>query len=568
MELRLPEALERDLRSAAVDWQRIDGTKRLFDGDPSLWTGGKEGSWLGWLAAPAEARRKLDLWSRLAEEAREFDHVLLLGMGGSSLGADVQRRVLGRHSGFPEVHVLDSTSPDQIRDLQARVELARTLFVVSSKSGTTLEPNLLMHHFLGVVEEAVGESEAPRRFLAITDPGSALEKLAGERGFRRVVAGEPSVGGRFSVLTPFGLVPGALQGMDLDRWLASAGRMEEKCRVADPLDNPGVSLGLLLGAAVARGQDKLTLITAPGIDALGAWLEQLVAESTGKQGKAILPFAGEGLGEPGVYGEDRLFVAVSLGGRMAPGDEARLARLAEVGHPVIRLDVPGPEELAGEFFRWELATAVAGSRMGIDPFDQPDVEAAKVEARRLTDAIEATGGLPPEEAFFEQDGLRWITSESQARVLRAGAGPRPSAGALLRAHLSRMGRGDYFALLAFLSMSEPHVDRLERLRRRVRDAHGVATALGFGPRFLHSTGQAFKGGPASGVFLQLSGDPAHDLPVRGQRLTFGQVQTAQARGDFAVLLERGRRALRIHLSGDVEAGLETLEVAFDEALAG
>lgn len=548
MKLRLPAALERDVRASAAAWREADGTGRLFARDATLWTGGDEASWLGWLDAPATARAAAPLWAEIAAEARGFEHALLVGMGGSSLAPEVQRASLGTEPGHPRLIVLDSIHPDAVAAAEAAIDPAKTVVVVASKSGGTLEPNLLMARLLVTVARAVGESEAPRRFVAITDPGSALERFATERGFLRIVHGDPSIGGRFSALSPFGLVAAAVQGVPVGRWIARAEAKAAACRVDDPAHNPGVALGLLLAAAAAAGRDKLTLVAHPSIRELGAWLEQLVAESTGKGGVGVLPFDGEPLGPPAVYGDDRLFVALRLGGELGPGDGARLDALADAGEPVVELDLGDPLDLAAEFYRWEIATAVAGARLGVHPFDQPDVEAAKIEARRLADEIERTGALPAERALASGDGLSLFASSD-------GDG---SVDALLSAHLDRLSAGDYFALLAFVPMSEPTLAATARIRRAVRDRRRVATSVGFGPRYLHSTGQAHKGGPASGVYLVVTDTPAADLAVPGQKLTFGQAIAAQARGDAAVLAARGRRVLRVHLDAPAASGLERL----------
>ncbi|MCM2270212.1 MAG: transaldolase, partial [Thermoanaerobaculia bacterium] len=507
MKLRLPPALAADFAAARDAWRERDGTRRLFAGDPTLWTGGPEAGWLGWLDAPAAALAGLDAYREIAADGRSFRHVLVLGMGGSSLAPEVQRAALGDRDGHPRVVVLDSIHPDQVAACEAALDLSSTLVVVASKSGSTLEPNLLLAHFAARLAAAVGAHEAPRRIVAVTDPGSSLERSARERGYRRVVAGEPTIGGRFSALSPFGLVPAALQGIELDAWLGGAAAMAASCRDDDPLANPGVSLGLLLGTAAAQGRDKLTLRIHPQVAVLGAWLEQLVAESTGKRGRAVLPFEGEPLAPPDVYGDDRLFVAVRLGGELAEGDDERLDALAAAGQPVVELDLDAAIGLGAELYRWEIATAVAGAELGVDPFDQPDVEAAKLAARQLAAEIERSGSLPAEAPFYEDDELAIYVPEAQVRLIRAGAGEAPQAVDVLHAHLARLVPGDYFALLAFCPMSETTIEAAARARAGVLTGNRVATSVGFGPRYLHSTGQAHKGGPASGLFLLVSDTP-------------------------------------------------------------
>ena len=566
MRRRLTPELERAWTTEAEEWKRAGGTRRLWTHDASLWTGTGEDRWLGWLEAPAAARAQAELWREIGADGAGFAHAVVLGMGGSSLAPEVQRAACGRIPGHPELHVLDSIHPDQIAACTARLDLASTLVVVASKSGSTLEPNLLLAHLLEAVAGAVGAAEAPQRFVAVTDPGSKLEALARERGFRRVVLGDPTIGGRFSALSPFGLLPAALQGLDLAAWLEAAERMARACREDAPERNPGVALGLLLGASARCGRDKLTLVQHPALGALGAWLEQLVAESTGKRRRAVLPIDGEPLAARELYGPDRLFVALRFRGELAPGDGEKLAALVAAGQPAVDIDVAGPLELGAEFFRWEVATAVTGALLAVNPFEQPDVEAAKVEARRLAEEIERSGALPEEEPLARGDGWSLFAPDGQAGILRSAAGPRPAGVDLLRAHLARLGRGDYFALLAFCEMSPVNLAAASRLRVAVRDAKRVATSVGFGPRYLHSTGQAHKGGPDTGVFLVVTDEPRRDLPVPGQRATFGQAIAAQARGDYAVLAARGRRVIRVHLEGPAPDLLGVLTTAVERAL--
>jgi transaldolase/glucose-6-phosphate isomerase len=357
--------------------------------------------------------------------------------------------------------------------------------------------------------------------------------------------------------------PAAIMGLDVPRLLGVAQAMARQCRASSAEDNPGAVLGAILGVLGNRGRDKVTLVASPGIHDLGAWLEQLLAESTGKRGKGLIPVDREPLGPPERYGQDRVFVYLRLGTAPDAAQDRAVAGLESAGQPVVRIDVPDPYQIAAEFFRWEFATAVAGAILGIDPFDQPDVEASKVVTRRLTDEFERTGRLPAEAPFLEADGVRLFADPRNAAELAAGG--RTLAG-VLRTHLGRIRPGDYAALLAYLEMTAAHEAALQSMRTRLRDRYRVATCVGFGPRFLHSTGQAYKGGPNTGVFLQITCDDAQELPVPGQRYGFGVVKAAQARGDFEVLAERGRRALRVHLGRDVAAGLQTLERAVEQAI--
>jgi transaldolase/glucose-6-phosphate isomerase len=565
---RLPEAVAAEVRQKLSNWDAEDGTRRLFAGDASLWTGADEGSWLGWSTIVEEQLADLEKLKSIREEAgREgFRHALLLGMGGSSLCPEVWKETFGTLPGCPELFVLDSTDPAQIKDVEGRVDIAATLFIVASKSGSTLEPNIFKSYFFDRVREALGAAEAGSRFVAITDPGSSLEKEAYTDGFRHVFPGVKSIGGRYSALSNFGMVPAAVMGLDVERLLGEAARMHAACKPGGPAaENPGVVLGTILGVLGNRGVDKITLAASPGIRDLGAWLEQLIAESTGKEGKGLIPVDREKLAPPEAYGNDRVFAYLRLEEAPDPAQDEFIGVLESVGRPVIRLAVPTRASIAGEFFRWEVATAVAGSAMGINPFNQPDVEASKLKTRALTDEYEKTGSLPAEEPFFEGQGARLFADPVNAEALTKTLPDRSLAG-YLRAHLARLSRGDYFALLAYVAMGSGNERALQAMRHRVRDARRVATCLGFGPRFLHSTGQAYKGGPDTGVFLQITCDDARDLAVPGQKYTFGVVKAAQARGDFGVLADRGRRALRVHLGKDVAAGLRALDAALEQAL--
>jgi transaldolase/glucose-6-phosphate isomerase len=557
---QLPHPLRADVEVAAAAWSAADSTERLWAADASLWTGADESRWLGWLNAPADAAAARPALEAFAVELRTsgVTDVLLLGMGGSSLCPEVLAESFGPQPGWPRLHVLDSTDPAQVAALERRVPLATTLVIVASKSGSTLEPNIFSAYFFDRMVATVGAAQAPQHFVAITDPGSKLEAAARRDGFRRIFSGVPSIGGRYSALSPFGLVPAAALGLDLGRWVGSAAAMAEQCAQSAVEANPGVALGLVLGTGARLGLDKLTVIVSPRIYDLGAWLEQLVAESTGKNGHAIIPVDREPIGPPAVYGTDRLFVYLRLSTAPDDAQDAAVEALVSAGRPVVRVDVPDVYGLAGEFFRWEIATAVAGAVMRINPFDQPDVEASKIETRKLTDDVEKTGHLPGETPVVADKAMRLFTDAFNAELLSALA-EDASPAAWIRAQLERLKAGDYLALLAYVPMTAVHEQTLTRMREAVRNRRHVATCVGFGPRFLHSTGQAYKGGPNSGVFLQITCDDAADLPVPGARYSFGVVKAAQARGDFQVLVDRRRRALRVHLGADVADGLAALE---------
>jgi transaldolase / glucose-6-phosphate isomerase len=566
----LPPDLSASVKTAIDDWRANGKVRRLWQLDASLWAGTDEANWLGWLGITEEQIEHVDELKKVAEDAKSggFQHVLLLGMGGSSLCPEVLRMTYGKIDGYPELHVLDSTDPAQIRSFEKKIDLGKTLFIVSSKSGSTLEPNIFKQYFFEQVKKAIGADKAGSRFIAITDPGSKMQKVAEGDKFRHIFFGLPSIGGRYSALSDFGMVPGGVIGLDVKKFLDRTEEMVEACASCVPVEqNPGVVLGLILGTAARVGRDKVTIITSPGIHDLGAWLEQLLAESTGKQGKGIIPVDRENLGGPEVYGNDRVFAYLRLETGPDAAQDAKLAALEKAGNPVIRIAVLDSCDLGQEFFRWEIATAVAGSVIGINAFNQPDVEASKIATRNLTSEYEKTGSLPVEKPILEDKGVKLFTDEKNAAELAKAVGTNKSLAGYLKAHLSRIKAGDYFALLAYIEMNEAHENGLQALRHAVRDKKHVATCLGFGPRFLHSTGQAYKGGPNSGVFLQVTCDDANDLAVPGQKYTFGIVKAAQARGDFQVLAERGRRALRVHLGADLASGLKTLAAAVKEALA-
>jgi transaldolase/glucose-6-phosphate isomerase len=462
--------------------------------------------------------------------------------------------------------VLDSTDPAQVKTLENKVDLANTVFIVSSKSGTTLEPNIFKQYFFQRVEQTLGAGKAGSRFIAITDPGSKFEQVAQADGFRHIFHGIPSIGGRYSALSDFGMVPAAVMGIDALRYLDRADVMAIACSACLPVDkNPGVQLGLVLGVAAKNGRDKVTLITSPGIWDFGAWLEQLLAESTGKEGKGLIPVDREALGAPEVYGNDRVFAYIRLENGADPAQDKAVDALAKAGHPVIRIALSDIYNLGQEMFRWEIATAVAGSVIGINAFNQPDVEASKIETRKLTTEYEKTGALPAESPILSENGIDLFTDPANAAALASAAGSDKTLLGYLRAHLNRLKAGDYFALLGYVEMNDAHHKTLDSIRTKVRDTKRVATCLGFGPRFLHSTGQAYKGGPNSGVFLQVTCDDKADIAVPGQKFTFGVVKAAQARGDFQVLADRKRRALRVHLH-DVESGLAALQAAIAKVL--
>jgi transaldolase / glucose-6-phosphate isomerase len=567
---KLPDDFAKAVAATIEDWKKNDKVKRLWAKDASLWTNTDESKWLGWLTIVAEQIAQHDKLKKIALEIEKagFTHCVLLGMGGSSLCVEVFAKTYGREPGRPQMHVLDSTDPAQIRTIEKNIDIAKTIFIVASKSGSTLEPNIFKQFFYDKVTKAVGAAEAGKRFIATTDPGSHMQKVAETDKFRNIFYGVPSIGGRYSALSNFGMVPAAIQGVGIQKFLERAEEMVMGCGASVAADkNPGAILGAILGTGQKMGRDKVTLFTSAGISDLGAWLEQLIAESSGKEGKGLIPVDREAIGASGVYGNDRVFVYVRLDGSSDAKLDADVDALEKAGQPVVRIAVADKYDLGQEFFRWEIAIATACSVIGVNAFNQPDVEASKIETRKLTDQYEKDGSLPPETPFFEGGGVKLFSDPKNTEALKAAVGGEVSLVGYLKAHFSRIKAGDYLGLLAYIERNDAHQAQLQISRHAIRDKKKIATCLGFGPRFLHSTGQAYKGGPNSGVFLQITCDDAADLPVPGQTYTFGIVKAAQARGDFQVLADRGRRALRVHLGSDLAAGLTTLQNAIAQALA-
>jgi len=553
-----------DSVAARVERLGSDGfVERLWRKDPSLWSADPAvqtmiSGALGWLDVGAEMESRLIELDELAEEvlADGTTDVAHMGMGGSSLAPLVLGHAFGERTGWPRLHVLDTTDPATVLALDHELDLGRSLFIEASKSGTTAEPLAFGAYFYDRLDRTLG-ADAGRHMVTITDPGSPLVEQSEGRGYRRVILNFPDIGGRYSALSYFGLLPARLTGIDVADLLQRANRMAEACREPKVVANPGVLLGATLGELALRGRDKLTLVMPAPISTLGVWLEQLIAESTGKEGKGVLPIAGEPLGPASVYGDDRVFVAMDLEGEMDSEVEARLASLVSAGHPVVRLPLASPAELGAEFFRWEIATATIGAVLSINPFDQPNVQESKDITNRLLAVVRETGSLPPSEA-----------TGSAGRLSFFGPGDAAGGSEALTALLDTVSTGDYVALQAYLTEGEAVDTALAAIRLRLRDGLGVATTVGYGPRFLHSTGQFHKGGPASGVFLQLTADDARDVAIPGQPYGFGELKRAQALGDLEALWQAGRRALRIHLGPDPVAGLAELEDLVDRYVRG
>ena len=557
------------VRSALEDLQAKDFVRRLWAKDPALWHENPAHqviirNALGWLTVSEEQIRDISRLQAFAGEVKTagFTHILLLGMGGSSLCPEVCRMTFGVISGYPELHVLDSTVPSQVRSFEERVDLERTLCIVASKSGSTTEPLVFQKYFFERMRQIKG-ARAGENFIAITDPGSLLEGLARELRFREIFPGTPDIGGRYAALSNFGTVPAATMGVDVEILLRQADRMRQQCASTVPApDNPGITLGAVLATLAQAGRDKVTLVISPAISDLGAWLEQLIAESTGKENKGLIPIDDEPLGEARVYGDDRVFVYIRYADGAVSEQDAIVDALQSEGHPVVRIDCTSLLNLGQEFFRWEMATATAGSLLGINAFDQPNVQESKDFTRSYIEEYKQNGRLPEETPVFTDGDVRLFADDANRQALDGVA----SLSHAVAAHLSRVRTGDYAAINAYLERTPAVHEALRRIRAAIRDAKGVATTLGYGPRFLHSTGQLHKGGPDSGIFFQITADQKEDLEIPDEPYSFGILVAAQALGDMKSLCSRNRRVIRIHLGRDVEAGLRRILQAVEEAL--
>jgi glucose-6-phosphate isomerase len=533
--------------------------ERLFDRDATLWTGDADVAAaivdrLGWLDAPDHFTAQIAALEGFGDAIREagFRTAVVMGMGGSSLAPDVLHRTFGTTEGYLDLRILDSTDPAAVAAAVDDLDPLSTLWIVASKSGTTTEPLAFQADAWARIDaalEAGGSGQAPGEFMvAITDPGASVEAIPHSDGFREVFLNPPNVGGRYSALTYVGLVPASLIGLDLDALLASADAMLGRCREPEPTDNPGVALGILLGTLAREGRDKVTFLADAELAAFGAWAEQLIAESTGKAGTGIVPVDLEPLGAPGDYGDDRLFVRLALDGGTGSELDAAAARLAAAGHPLVTVRLEDPIDLAAEFVRWEVATAVAGIILEIDPFDQPNVEEAKALTRRLL----ARAGH--EHAAEPSDAAHSIGVGDPGLVRR------------LREHLGGRRDGAYVAVQAFIAPSVGRDAAIAGLRRTVMSATRCATTAGYGPRFLHSTGQLHKGGTPNGCFIQLTADHPADRAIPGWPYSFGRLIDAQAQGDLGAIAAHDLPILRVHLGADPDAGLATLAAAVESAV--
>ncbi len=550
-------------RAESEQWVR-----KIWRKDAALWKSDEENAKiirnsLGWVTVIEQVSAAAEELAAFSARIRNdgFKHIMLLGMGGSSLCPEVFRRTFGKTPGFPEMHVLDSTDPATVAAFEAKVDLAKTLFIVASKSGSTVEPLMFYKYFFNRVRELKGD-KAGENFITITDPGTKMEQYAKDDKFRRIFLNPPDIGGRYSALSFFGAVPAALQGFDFRTLIDRAERAMHACSPVVPAaENPAVRLGAIIGTLAVEGRNKMTLTTDPEIASLGLWIEQLVAESTGKEGKGILPVAGEPLGLPEIYGNDRVFVHIAVG-TIDPETDNKLRVLEAAGHPVIRRTLNDTLDLGEEFYLWEMATAVAGKITGINPFDQPNVQESKDHTVNLLEDFRKHNkltdqSLKPEARqvlAVEGHGVKVFCTESTKNKLGAGL----SVESFIGAHLKRASVNDYVALCDYIQETDEHEALLQGIRVHLRDALHVATTTGYGPRFLHSTGQLHKGGDDHGVFIQITADDVKDVPLPGEPFGFSVLKQAQALGDFASLATRNRRAIRVNLGEDIGAGLKTL----------
>jgi glucose-6-phosphate isomerase len=556
------------VRAALEEAARVRVIERIWNKDATLWK--REESHqkiirnsLGWLTVPTEMLAVANELRRFAADVRasgEFQHVMVCGMGGSSLCPEVLRQTFGRQEGFPELLVLDSTDPDAVNNFKNLIDVSRCLFVIASKSGTTTEP--IAFHRYWYNEVAKESAEPGKAFVTITDPGSQMADTAADEEFRRIFLNQPDIGGRYSALSYFGMVPGALMGLDVEKLLGRAETLALACGAGVPVnENPAAVLGAVMAECARAGRDKLTIVTDQTLSALGLWIEQLIAESTGKEGKGIVPVVGEPLGPVTAYGNDRLFVSISVG---AQNDETKtkLRALEAAGHPIVYRSLADIYDLGAEFFLWEMATAFAGRRLEINPFDQPNVQESKDATKALLEKYARQGALP-EQTPLASDGRLSFYAGGEVGAAR----PSISVREALRAHCEKIKPGDYVALLAYVEETTETEAALQAIRRSLRDATGCATTTGYGPRFLHSTGQLHKGGPDSGVFIQLTARDQVDLDVPGASYTFSILKQAQALGDFQSLLAHGRRAIRVDLGADPVAGLGRLRDLMADVVA-
>ncbi|HLM58008.1 MAG TPA: bifunctional transaldolase/phosoglucose isomerase [Pyrinomonadaceae bacterium] len=554
------------VNAAIKEADKGDVMRRIWRKDAALWKSEEDHqkiirNSLGWLTVVDQIIGVEDELIAYAERIRGkgFKHIVLCGMGGSSLAPEVLRRTFGKQEGSPELLVLDSTDPDTLAAFRDRVDVEKTLFIIASKSGTTTEPVMFYRYWY---DQAARVKDNPgQNFVAVTDPGTKMEQDATRDKFHRIFLNPSDIGGRYSALSYFGMAPAALMGLDVRKLLDRAERVVHACsQVVPAAENPGARLGAIVGECARAGRDKLTVIADPKVESFGLWIEQLVAESTGKEGKGVVPVAGEPLGAPSAYGDDRLFVSIAVG-RLDSEVESKLKALEAAGHPVVYRTLTDTYDLGEEFFLWEIATAFAGWRLGINPFDQPNVQESKDATKELLETFKSEGKLPEQTALVS-DGAVTIYADDETRAEL----PSGSAVEALRAHLQRAKPGDYVALLNYFDERDEHERLVQQIRTHLRDVTRCATTTGYGPRFLHSTGQLHKGGADNGVYIQLTAADARDVPIPDEPFTFSTLKDAQALGDYRSLSTRGRRAVRVELGADVAAGLKRLSELIGEAL--
>lgn len=540
-----------------IDREKV--IERIWDLDHTVWKDDPEeiSNRLGWLKIPNVMKDAVSEISRFVDEIRNegFTNVLLLGMGGSSLAPEVFSKIFGANTDYPNLSVLDSTDPGAVSSFAEQLDPAKTLYITSTKSGSTVETISFMKFFYNQTQQSVGKENAGRHFIAITDPGSGLESTAKELRFRKTFLNDPDIGGRYSALSYFGLVPAALVGVDIMKLLNRAEDMTALCRKNQVAENPGAWLGAAIGLLAKSGKDKLTFVASPQISPFGAWIEQLIAESTGKEGKGILPVDGEELLGAEFYDDDRLFIYL----RLKDDDtfDQGIAGLSAAGHPVVQLDLEDLYDIGSEFFRWEMATAVSGSILEINPFDQPNVESAKTKAKQMVNSYKKEGKLPEVEVAFEENGIK-VYSQNPARNISDLLD-----GFLSQVHFNNDKRS-YVALQAYLHPTQETDSALQKIRAKIQKKYKLAVTVGFGPRFLHSTGQLHKGDAGNGLFIQLTADSANDLAIPdapgsdNSSISFGILKMAQALGDRQALLDAGRKVIRFHLREEVSSSLEEI----------
>jgi transaldolase/glucose-6-phosphate isomerase len=537
------------LKSAIDD----NWVKRIWAKNPALWKSDESHqaiikNALGWLTVPQFVSSQVGKLNDIAKDIKKgkFTHALLLGMGGSSLCPEVLRITFGKKSGYPDMAILDSTEPASVAERAGRAKPEKTLFIVASKSGSTTEPNAFLAKFYDLVKKAKGK-KAGENFVAITDPGTSMEKVATEKKFRHIVLNPSDIGGRYSALSFFGMVPAAIMGIDVQDFIQRALRLQAACSPwMAPENNPGLKLGIALGTLANEGRDKLTFILSPDMGSFSTWVEQLIAESTGKEGKGILPVESEAMLDPKSYQSDRVFVYISTKTKKNPAIQKKLTALAKADHPIIEIEIDKKDDIAGEFFRWEFATAVAGAVMGINPFDQPNVQEAKDLTKQYLKQYQQDGCFENDAPFYKDEGMEAYSSNGET--------DKASLNEVISSVLSKIQKRDYVAILAYIERNAKNQKNLQELRTSLQKITRVATTVGFGPRFLHSTGQLHKGGDNNGVFISVTADDPKDVNIPGAPYSFSILKEAQARGDWGALKQKDRRAVHLHFH-DLDKGL-------------